>query len=45
MTLNNDEYGIGWAHPNARLEDEVFIIPGCTVPIILRQNGLKIAEP
>jgi hypothetical protein len=38
-SLDKNEHGIGWAHPNALLGDEVFVIPGCTVPIILRQKG------
>jgi hypothetical protein len=27
---------IGWAVPTARLHDEVFLVPGCNVPVILR---------
>lgn len=30
------EHRIGWAAPTARLHDEVFLIPGCNVPVILR---------
>jgi hypothetical protein len=31
------EYQIGWAATGARLYDEVFLIPGCDVPVILRR--------
>jgi hypothetical protein len=31
--------GIGWAATPARLRDEVFLIPGCSVPVILRRVG------
>lgn len=27
---------VGWAHPNANIRDEVFLIPGCSMPTILR---------
>jgi hypothetical protein len=30
------EHRIGWAAPTARLYDEVFLVPGCNVPVILR---------
>lgn len=33
------EQKIGWAAPTARLHDEVFLIPGCSVPVILRCVG------
>lgn len=34
---DDDEFGIGWAATGSRLSDEVFLLPGCSVPIILRQ--------
>ncbi|KAL1601400.1 hypothetical protein SLS60_006313 [Paraconiothyrium brasiliense] len=37
MCLDDDQYGIGWAAKGARLDDEVFLIPGCSVPLILRR--------
>jgi hypothetical protein len=39
MCLSDASFGIGWAAPGARLQDEVFLIPGCSMPIILRQHG------
>jgi hypothetical protein len=32
------EYQIGWAAKGARLHDEVFLIPGCSSPAILRKR-------
>jgi hypothetical protein len=32
------EYQIGWAAKGARLHDEVFLIPGCSSPAILRKQ-------
>ena len=29
---------IGWAANGARLNDQVVLIPGCSIPAILRQN-------
>ena len=29
---------IGWAHPEAWLHDQLFLLEGCTVPVILRPN-------
>ncbi|OCL11882.1 HET-domain-containing protein [Glonium stellatum] len=37
MCLDDDSFGIGWAVRSARLQDEAFLIPGCSVPVILRQ--------
>ena len=38
MTLvTRDKCFIGLAHPNARQEDEVFLLSGCSVPVILRK--------
>lgn len=38
----SQEYGIGWACVVARLHDEVFLLPDCSTPIILRlQNDGK----
>jgi len=31
MCLDNATFGIGWAALGARLNDEVFLIPGCDV--------------
>jgi len=33
-TLTDD--GVGWATPNARLGDKVFLLRGCSVPVVLR---------
>jgi hypothetical protein len=38
MLLDNEDFGIGWAAYNAQLHDEVFLIPDCSVPVILRQR-------
>ncbi|CAN9215725.1 unnamed protein product [Alternaria alternata] len=32
------EYKIGWAAKGGRLHDEVFLIPGCSSPVILRKR-------
>ena len=32
------QYKIGWAAKGARLHDEVFLIPGCSSPVILRKR-------
>jgi hypothetical protein len=32
------KYKIGWAAKGARLHDEVFLIPGCSSPVILRKR-------
>ncbi|KAJ4347822.1 uncharacterized protein N0V89_009192 [Didymosphaeria variabile] len=37
MCLDDDQYGLGWAAKGARLHDEVFLIPGCSIPLILRR--------
>ncbi|KAF2726784.1 HET-domain-containing protein [Polyplosphaeria fusca] len=37
MCLDKDCFGIGWAAKGARLDDEVFLVPGCRVPLILRR--------
>lgn len=37
MCLDDDKFGIGWAAKGARLDDEIFLIPGCSVPVILRR--------
>ncbi|KAF1990199.1 HET-domain-containing protein [Aulographum hederae CBS 113979] len=36
MCLEDASYGIGWAHEKADLNDHVFLIPGCSMPVILR---------
>jgi hypothetical protein len=33
------ECRIGWAAPGARLLDEMFLIPGCNRPVVLRRRG------
>ena len=38
MSLDGKNVGMGWAAYDARLHDQVFLIPGCTVPVILRQG-------
>jgi hypothetical protein len=35
MTTEDDQ--VGWAHPAARLGDQLFLIEGCSMPAILRQ--------
>ena len=37
MCLDDNSYGIGWATNGARLHDEVFLVPGCSTPVILRR--------
>jgi hypothetical protein len=37
MFLDDDQYGVGWAAKDARLDDEVFLLRGCSVPLILRR--------
>ncbi|OAL43472.1 hypothetical protein IQ07DRAFT_605791 [Pyrenochaeta sp. DS3sAY3a] len=37
MCLHDHKFGIGWAAKGARLHDEVFLIPGCSFPVILRR--------
>ena len=32
------KFRIGWAAAGAQLHDQVFLIPGCSVPIVLRQT-------
>jgi hypothetical protein len=39
MCLDVDTFGINWATRGARLHDEVFLLPGCSVPVILRSTG------
>lgn len=29
---------VGWADPHARLDDEIFMLAGCSVPVVLRQQ-------
>ena len=29
---------IGWAHPRAQPGDQIFVVGGCTVPVILRSR-------
>lgn len=36
---NGPKHRIGWAAPTARLYDEVFLLPGCNVPVVLRRVG------
>lgn len=38
MCLDDDSFGIGWAVKRARLCDEVFLLPGCSRPVILRRT-------
>ena len=35
MTTWEDQ--IGWAHPNATIRDEIFLLAGCSMPAILRR--------
>ena len=37
MCLGKGTHRIGWAATGARLHDEIFLIPGCNVPVILRR--------
>jgi hypothetical protein len=37
ICLDDPKFGIGWATNGARLHDEVFLLPGCSVPVILRR--------
>jgi hypothetical protein len=41
MCLDETSLGIGWAARSADLGDEVYLIPGCCVPVILRWNETK----
>lgn len=34
--MTTAENQIGWAHPDARVGDKVFLLNGCTMPVILR---------
>ncbi|MCJ1278068.1 hypothetical protein MMC21_005882 [Puttea exsequens] len=34
--MTTDEDHVGWAHPDARLGDEVYLLTGCSMPAILR---------
>jgi hypothetical protein len=34
MTTTKNQ--IGWAHPDARVGDKIFLLEGCTMPVILR---------
>jgi Heterokaryon incompatibility protein (HET) len=36
MTMTDDR--VGWAHPSARLGDKVFLLQGCSMPVILRHE-------
>jgi hypothetical protein len=38
MALDNASFGIGWAALGGRLHDEIFLIPGCSTPVILRRH-------
>lgn len=37
ICLDSDKGRIHWAHLDADLDDEVFLIPGCRAPVILRR--------
>jgi hypothetical protein len=39
MCLDAQAFGIGWAAKGADLGDEIFLLPGCSVPVILRKAG------
>ena len=39
MCLDDQSFGIGWAALGSRLYDEVFLLPGCSVPVILRRKA------
>ena len=41
MTLDQSIWGIGWAHPDALLGDEVFMLPRCSIPAIMRLERNK----
>lgn len=41
MCLDQASYGIGWAALGARIRDEVFLVPGCSSPVILRWHETK----
>jgi len=32
---------IGWAHPNAEIDDHIFLLAGCSMPAILRRSTRK----
>jgi hypothetical protein len=34
--MTTAENQIGWAHPDARVGDKIFLLEGCTMPVILR---------
>ena len=36
--MSTDQGDIGWAHPNAQQKDEVWLLEGCTVPVVLRSQ-------
>jgi hypothetical protein len=36
--MTTSQRNVGWAHPDAELRDEIFLIPGCSMPAILRRQ-------
>lgn len=36
--MTTSQCKVGWAHPDAELRDEIFLIPGCSMPAILRRQ-------
>ncbi|KIW21481.1 hypothetical protein PV08_02061 [Exophiala spinifera] len=37
MTTSKDD--VGWAHPDARLDDGIWLLHGCSLPAVLRPSG------
>jgi hypothetical protein len=37
--METEEGLVGWAHPLARPGDQIFLLAGCTMPVILRRLG------
>ena len=38
------ENQIGWAHPDARVGDKIFLLEGCSMPVILRHPKHNVDE-
>jgi hypothetical protein len=36
--MTTSQSNVGWAHPDVELRDEIFLLPGCSMPVILRRQ-------
>ena len=36
--MTTEEGHPGWAHPNAIAGDRIYLLPGCSMPVILRKH-------